>query len=255
MPSPGWAPVLAAAFTAAFFLLLTVKSLVFAVPCGAIAAALVIYWLWDTDPGPVHPPVSIGSGLRLPVYATGPQSHSWWAMVILILVAASIFACMVFAYLFLWTASPEVWPRKEALPAIQYPLAAAAMFALSSAAVMVASRALRRSATWLLRLALVAALALASAAVGAELLGWWRIGARADDSAHGAAVYAIVGLEALLVAVGVLMALYTLARSAAGLISAERRVTADNTALLWHYGVAQGLLAVALVHGFPRLIG
>ena len=49
----------------------------------------MIAWVWQSDPGPDHPPVDIGGGIRLPVYATGPVSHSWWATVVLMLVAGA----------------------------------------------------------------------------------------------------------------------------------------------------------------------
>jgi len=37
-------------------------------------------------------------------------------------------------------------------------------------------------------------------------------------------------------------------------IHARRPVTFDNAMLLWHYTVAQGLVGILLVHGFPRLL-
>jgi cytochrome c oxidase subunit I+III len=49
------------------------------------------------------------------------------------------------------------------------------------------------------------------------------------------------------------MAGYTLARSWAGLLDAERRVTFDSTRLMWHYTAAQGLIALAIMHA-PRLV-
>ena len=49
-----------------------------------------------------------------------------------------------------------------------------------------------------------------------------------------------------------LMIAYTLARARSGLLHARRRVTFDNTRLLWHYTVAQGLAALAIVHVVPR---
>jgi hypothetical protein len=33
-----------------------------------------------------------------------------------------------------------------------------------------------------------------------------------------------------------------------------RRVTFDNARLFWHYTVAQTLVGLVLVHGFPRLV-
>jgi cytochrome c oxidase subunit I+III len=53
----------------------------------------------------------------------------------------------------------------------------------------------------------------------------------------------------------VIMELFTIERHAAGKLDRERRVTFDNLALLYHYTVVQSLLGLALIHGFPRLVG
>lgn len=51
------------------------------------------------------------------------------------------------------------------------------------------------------------------------------------------------------------MALYTLARSLAGRLNAERRATFDNTALFSHYATGRGIVALVVVHLFPRMVG
>jgi cytochrome c oxidase subunit I+III len=48
---------------------------------------------------------------------------------------------------------------------------------------------------------------------------------------------------------------YTLARSWRGRLDRARRVTFDNTRLLWHYLVAQGLVGLGLTHVIPRALG
>jgi cytochrome c oxidase subunit I+III len=50
------------------------------------------------------------------------------------------------------------------------------------------------------------------------------------------------------------MPCYTLARSFCGLLDPARRATFDNTRLIWYYTVGQGLVALATIHLFPRLI-
>jgi hypothetical protein len=137
--------VLAAGFTAAFFLGLTVKLYVPAFMCGALAVACVLVWMWDTDHGPVRPSVDIGGGLRLPDYVTGPESHSWWATIVLIIVTGTAFACLVFSYLFLWTISPGAWPPPPVpLSPLWIGLLSAGLYAASSLAMLVASRVLAR---------------------------------------------------------------------------------------------------------------
>jgi cytochrome c oxidase subunit I+III len=51
------------------------------------------------------------------------------------------------------------------------------------------------------------------------------------------------------------MAAYSLARSWAGRLSPTRRATFDNTMLLWHYTVAQGVIGLAALHAVPRWLG
>jgi cytochrome c oxidase subunit I+III len=256
MPGPSWPTVLAAIFTAGFFLLLTVHWVAPALVCAVLAVAMMVRWLWETDLGHAHPPVDIGDGIRLPVYATGPASHSWWAMVVVLLVAGTLFASLVFSYLYLWTVSPEVWHSGGAkLPAAVYPLAAATLLALSSAAIALANRALKAGASRRLRAGLLLALPLLMAAFGIELHGQWQTGLTPTETSYGAVIYTFIALQGQYVLTLLVMGLYTLARSLRGLLDAERHATFDNTRLLWHYTVVQGLITLALVHGFPRLMG
>ena len=260
LPGPGWTPLLAAAGTAAFFLLLTVKFVVPAFIAGAFALVMMLVWMWGSDPGRTHADVDIGGGLKLPVYVTGRASHSWWAMVTLLLVAATLFGSLVFSYLYLWTVSPRVWPAIETLPRFTYPLLQAVLLCASSAAIVVADRALRATSADGVRrqrpvqLALLAAMPLLVAAFGVELYAQLRSGLLPTQNSYGAVVYAFVALQSQYVVVALIMAGYTVARSWRGLLDATRRATFDNTMLLWHYTVAQGLVALLLVHGFPRML-
>jgi cytochrome c oxidase subunit I+III len=240
MPPVGWAPFVGAVFVAACFLFLTIKSVLLALTCGAVAIAALARWAWELDPGPSQA-VDIGGGIRLPVYATGPSSHSWWATVILMLVAGAVFGCLLFSYLYVWTVSPQVWP--SLLPPMEYPFAAGALLTLSSAAVVYANKSIYAGLT--------AAIAFLVAAFAVELQAHRALDPAA--SSYGALVYAFIAVQGFSVAAVVAMAFYSLARRAAGLLDRQRRATLDCTMLLWHYTVAQGMGALVIVHGFPRM--
>jgi cytochrome c oxidase subunit I+III len=255
MPNPGWAPLVAAWFTAGFFLLLTVKLVVPALACGAVAIGAIVHWLWGLDPDPALPPVDVGGGLRLPAYATGSTSQSWWAMWVLILVAAAIYGCGLASYGYLWTVSPEVWPSPGALPPATGALGAAALLALSSAAVNLGGRALRAEAGGRASGALLVAAALFAAAFWLDLGAHRASGLAPTASSYGAIIYTLVGMHGFFAALLAIMALFTVARWQARRLNAARRVVFDNTRLMWHYAVAQSLVGLALVHGFPRLVG
>jgi cytochrome c oxidase subunit I+III len=259
IPGPGWQPVLSAVFTAAFFLLLTVKLIFLSVICGVLAVGCVIWWLWETDPGPVRPPADIGGGVVVPVYVTGPMNHSWWAMIVLMVVSGMVFTCLIFSYLFLWLVNPMAWPPQETvLPAVAWPLAAAFLYVASAALILWASRVLKgddrrapRSVPILIGVALV--LVLGASAV--DLWAQWRSGLSPSAHAYGAAVYSILSLQIFFVLTTLVMGLYTIARWVAGRLDSVRRTTFDNTMLFWIYTTGQGLVGLLVVYGFPRLGG
>ena len=211
--------------------------------------------MWETDPGPTHPPVDIGGGISLPVYVTGPASHSWWAMVVLILVAVALYGALVFSYLYLWTVSPERWPAAERCRARTIRLRRRRCSALGAGAIAYASRALARDANASMggRL-VVGARSPSCAAFGIDLDAMLataivaaRIELRRDRVRDRRNAGVLRGLVALMV-------LYTLARAWPGVSTRARRATFDNTMLLAYYTVAQGLVGLILVHGFPRLV-
>jgi len=255
LPGPGWSPLLAAVFTAGFFMLLTVKLVTLAVVSGALALAMILIWMWQSDPRPTRR-AEIGHGIKVPTYLSGPLSHSWWAMVVLLLVAGSLYLAHAFSYLYLWTVSPQVWPRPEQLPAIGWPLASGLLLAASSGLIILISRLLpagQRNTALFVAVTLLAVTALGGG-LGVEAYAHWRGGLRPDADAHAAMVFMTSLLQLQLVLALVVMAGFAIARRLAGLLNRRRRVVFDNLALLWHYTVAQGLVGLLLVHGFPRLL-
>jgi cytochrome c oxidase subunit I+III len=260
LPGPSWAPLVAAVATALAFFGLTVKLVVPALLLGAVAIGGIVWWLWESDTGPTRAPADIGGGFVVPTYGHGPISHSFWGTAVLVVVVAMLFAAFVFAYLYLWTVSPEVWPKVTGLPipGAGWPLASAAALVASGAAILWAGRALARSRPERgagERLALALALLLLVAAFAIELTGHLRNGLDPTQSGYTALIGAALGLQGALTTALLVMGAYTLARSFAGRLGPERRATLDNTRLLWLYGVAQGLAALLIVHGAPRVLG
>jgi cytochrome c oxidase subunit I+III len=252
VPGPAWTPFLAAVATAVFFLLLTVKLYWLSAPAAVLAVALIIAWMWHSDPGPDHPPVDIGGGLTLPVYATGRLSHSWWAMVTLLLVIGAIFSAMVFSYLYLWAGAPEVWPAQsgQPMPPPSLPLISA-LCLLGASVLAFAARRLLAKAAWVgVTLGTAGILLVTSLTV--EVYGHMEAGLKGAASAYGAAVYTFAALQGTLAATGALMLFFCVARAVRGRL-ANATSGYEVTALFTHYVVAQGLIALLIVHVAPRL--
>jgi cytochrome c oxidase subunit I+III len=251
LPGPGWAHFLAAIFMAAFFLLLTGKFVTLALICGFVSLAAMLVWMWESDPAPL-PPADIGK-LIVPIYRSGPDSHSWWAMVIVILVAASLYLSFVFSYAYLWTVAPQFWPSMDMLPPASKPLTAAALLVASSLLLPVAGWWLSWTPGFAALLILSALAMLASLGLATESL--WSIGYKPDGDGPAAMGYLALILQAQIALPLTVIAGFALARRLAGKLDSVRRNVYDNLALLWHYGTAQGLVGLALIHGFPRMVG
>ncbi len=247
---PGWAHLSAAVFTAAFFLLLTAKLVIIAVACGILAIASIFIWMRQSDPAPAGK-AAIGGGISLPTYMSGPMSHSWWAMVVLSLVAGALYLSYVFSYLYLWTVVPDVWPRPDSLPGL--PVLAVSGLAASAVALWAADRCVRlgrRGA--FIGLVAVGVVALI-ASLAADIWSQWHAGIRPDTSGYTAMVYANAVLQAQIVAAVFCMALFAAFRAATGRVDSLRRVAFDNLALFWLFALGQGALGLLLTHGFPRM--
>jgi cytochrome c oxidase subunit I+III len=248
LPGDSWLPLLAAAGTAAFFLLLTVKLHLLAWTCGLGAVAATLGWLWQSDRPPAHTEAEVGSAagisLRLPVGAVGSASHSWWATVIMLVVDASIFASFAFAYLHLSMRLTVCPPPGSSLPPVAQAWLSAGLLAAGSLSIWLATRAVgKRRLPWLV----LAALACALASWGVDLHGLRTAGLDGSVSAWAAAVATLAGYQGLHIVLLALLAPYLALRAWRGHLTARSRATLDNIALVWHYTTLQGMAWLATV--------
>ncbi len=249
MPGPSPWPLLAAVFTAGFFLLLTVQAYGIGFVSGVIAILCVLRWLWDTDRVVKEEEVDVGGGILLPTYVTGPRSHGWWAMVILLIVIGMIFVMGLFSFFYLYGVQPDFWtaPAGWEGAAVVVPL-----YALAAGLAWLARFMLAREATQLWTpgvLYLCAAIAL-TAAVGGDILFWQASGLMPQDSGQGATIYVLLALEAMLAGIALLMAAYLSARNSRAMIVRPRNNSMDLCVLFLLYAAAQGALTAIVTRAF-----
>src|SRR5690606_7510885 len=163
----------------------------------------------------------------LPAYVSGSLSHSWWAMVVLLLVAASLYLAYVFSYLYLWTVSPAIWPDSSSLPPATWPFAAAALLLASSGLLFIGGRTLSRGSI-LFAVILLTALAALIGALAFDMIGHWRTGLRPTNNGHAAMVSLGLFLQMQLAVALLVMSGYVLVRHLTGRLDAVRRVNFDN---------------------------
>jgi cytochrome c oxidase subunit I+III len=239
LPGPSWLPLLAGLATAVFFFALTVKLTWIAVAGAAMALACILRWLWEGDPAPSGKRYAVGGGVELPDYMSGPRSHGWWGVCVLLLVHASIFASFVYSWFYL-AFMADAWPPPGVhIEGGWFDFYSAAGGLVSIAAAWSASRFLRQGRT----LPFVAAMLAGVASLAVAYIVQCFAARGADPTAHAFAAtsWALLSWQGLNIALTVVMVAYTLARLAAGKLDAVRRATFDSTWLVWIYTSAQGV--------------
>ena len=258
LPTDSWWPLIAAAGTAGFFLLLTVKMTLIAFACGIAAVTAIVAWLWQGDrPAPMKT-AKVSDTLTLPVGASGAAAPSWWATIIMLVVDASIFASFVFAYIHISMRLTVCPPPNAALADPLWPwlsgvllVAGSALFALARRSIDIGTGIGKPVLPWLV----LAALACMGAAFACDFNGHRLAGLEPTSLAWSATVAALLAYQGLHVAGIALAALYLCARAWSGHVTSASRATLDNTALMWHYTTLQGIAASLAIHIVPTLMG
>lgn len=253
LPSDGWAPFIAAAGTAGFFLLLTVYWIIPAFISAVISIAAMLFWLWGSDRPPPSPEAEIGDGVSVPTVATGRSAHSWWATIILLAVDATIFASFGFAHIHVSMALDVCPPPGASLPVDR--IWPAGLLLAASGLMVWAQRCLGRRPQARLRLAVALAMLTAIGAIGLDLGMHLHDGLSPRADAWSATVAALVSWQGFHALVLLIMGSYVLARSWSGWLRPDARATLDNTALMFHGTVAQAIVGMALVRWLPTWMG
>ena len=249
MPGPSWWPFLAALFTAGFFLLLTVKALTLSAICAVAAVFCLMRWVWDNDRHLPQKEVDAGAGILLPTYVAGPQSHGWWAAVLLDVVLGTIFLMSMFSYLYLFNAHPDGWRVTAPWTALAPGLLLLGVSAgLACAARPVLGRFTRGAGLSAMFMAL-SAVCLAAALV-VDFRDWWNAGLRGDASGQGATVYAMMAWHASIVVAVALSALFYVVRWVRGLAPPPVNKTLEALRVFFIYAALEGAAGMLL----PRVV-
>lgn len=252
LPGDGWAPFVAAAGTAGFFLLLTVSWMTAAFGCALVALAAILWWLWQLDRPPPAPLARIGDAVDVPTVAIGRASPTWWAMAVLFTVDATVFASLAFAHVHVALGLDVCPPPGARLPGGG---PAAGLLLATGSMLVVVARRLLRGRQWLLRGAVAAAAACSASGFALEAIALHAAGLAPRNDAWSATVAALLAWQALHAGIVLLMGAYLLARSFAGRLRTDARATLDNAAPMWHAMTLQGIAAAVLVRQLPAWMG
>jgi cytochrome c oxidase subunit I+III len=219
--------------------------------------AMLWWWIWTTGDGGAPLRIDAGSEgaqpLHLPTQSASADAPGWWGTVIFLLVDASLYASLVFAYFYLWLSAPAWPPAGHALPGLGWPALGLGLLLAGSAAVAAARRFNARDHGTTARACLLGAFVLMMGFLGTQALSLLEYGQTPQSHAYASLLWVLVGYQALHALVALLMAAFVWLRSRRGMTSAQRPLDFRVLTLFWHYTSGLWLLGVLLVHGFPRV--
>jgi cytochrome c oxidase subunit I+III len=249
LPGNSWIPLYAALALALVFIGLLAEIYTLAA-VGAIAtAAIMLYWLWDTDRGATST-INVGHGLSLPTRGAVRDAASWWFLIIALCALATVIGSLAFAYLFLWTVSPT-WPPAAYSPPPLVPASAALTFLMASSAAIALGRKRLRDGNMTLPLVTAAVLVVGYLVAEVGLLIAWA--APGNAHVYVALVYTMIGVQLLQALAALLLTLFVAARVHRSDFDATRPLAIDMFRLYWHFMVAAGIATYAIVHLSPFL--
>lgn len=252
VPGPSFLPLTSAVATSGVFIFGTYHWWGLAAISGAVATGLILVWLWTgTAPIPEKPTKEVGLGVSLPLYVSGVGAVGWWAMFITMLGNITAFMALVFGYFFYWTIHEEFPPEELPGPGAGW-LAVGGLLILGGWICTLLARRWNRldRGTWFYG-ALFAGVVCSIAGGAALVAGPWRSGLDPTVHAYPAIVWVLVGWTVLHTALGIVMQLYTLARRAAGRMTAQYDADIVNVSLYWHFLALTVVITVGVVAGFP----
>lgn len=252
VPGPTFLTLIAAVFTGGVFLFPIFKMWWATAVSAALLLGALVVWLWTgTALIPERQEKDVGLGLKLPLYASGPQSVGWWAMFITMLADITAFVSLVFGYFFFWTIHRDFPPSPIPGPRVWWPSIALVLLLAAWLLTMLSRRMNHGGHTIAFIVSLLAA-AMASVAGGAALVaGPWTTGLDPTSHIYPAIVWVIVIWTVFHVAIGVIMLLYCVARSIAGRLTARDDIDIANVALYWHFAAITSVMTIAVIAGFP----
>lgn len=179
------------------------------------------------------------------------REPGWWAMLLFVATETALFTALLAAYFYVRVRSGGNWPQGGiGAPSLVRPAVMTGLLFVGSLPAVFSERAARRGELGQLRLLLLGLLALA---VGYLVLSGWDMSLNLDrytphTNAYASLFYTITALHGAHVALGALLALWTLALAFTGRVTPARNLSVQNLALYWHFTNLSWLAVFASVY-------
>jgi heme/copper-type cytochrome/quinol oxidase subunit 3 len=184
---------------------------------------------------------------------SGARSAGWWAMLILILNEAVIFAALVASYFYLRINSP-IWPQAGIdRPGLVLPILLTIILISSSCFMQWAEVSIKRGNIARMRLALLIAFLLAGLFLALQIYEYARSEFTPQTVAYASLFFGITGVHGVHVFIAALMNLFLQVRARMGHFTQRRHLAVENTVLYWHFVDLVWLVILSSLYLSPYL--
>ncbi|GAB2907760.1 cytochrome c oxidase subunit 3 [Paralcaligenes ginsengisoli] len=173
-------------------------------------------------------------GRILPVGSAGELSGGWWGMGAMIVTEASLFAYLIFSYLYLASQTLQHWPP-EGLPRIGIGALNTGILLLSSVFVWLCERLVRRRRIKWAVASMATAITLGILFVGIQLMEWRHHPYGITTHLYGSLYFTITGFHVIHVLVGLIVLAFLLIWTSLGYFDDKRCAALRIGGLYWHF--------------------
>ncbi len=256
LPGPTYLPLVTGLCVAVFFISFLLKIYPLAAVGALFAVVAIVIWMWP-EPDRTHPAmIAVGYGTQLPHAHGINTSPAWQGLILTLLGDATLYASLVFSYLFLWSFAPA-WPRGGAVDPPDFEWSTAGLALLVLAASTLAMKwgvdGIRRDNRKRLAIGSIGALALGAVFVALQAFAVSVFPFGPTEHAYGALAHVFVGYQGGHVIIAMIMAAMVVARIWRGDFCAERHVAVRIAASFWYYSAAVWIIGFILVYLAPGL--
>jgi heme/copper-type cytochrome/quinol oxidase subunit 3 len=189
----------------------------------------------------------------LPINPAERRSPGWWAMVLIVVTEAMLFAYLLFAYFYLGSMANTPWPPGGP-PSLGLVVPNTIILLVSSGTMWWAESGIRAGSQMRLRFGMLITLLLGAAFLLIQGIEYSRKDFALQSNAYGSLFFTITGFHGAHVFVGLLFNIVVQLRAWMGHFTAERHLAVSNAAMYWHFVDAVWLVVFASLYLTPHIV-